>query len=191
MTVHPMLHIAHDPQAFEIFYRANVESVQRFITRRVSDPHLAADLTADVFLAAIDSAPRYRPELGSERAWLYGVARNVVASEHRRAAREQHALARVHGRRLLDEDDVERMQQRIDASREARALYAALLQLPDGERAVLELVALDDLTITEAAAALGLRAVTARVRLHRARTGLRAARVAAPAAALLTSTETT
>ena len=37
-----------------------------------------------------------------------------------------------------------------------------------------ELVALDDLSPGEAAAVLGIRAVTARVRLHRARTTLRA-----------------
>jgi RNA polymerase sigma-70 factor (ECF subfamily) len=39
---------------------------------------------------------------------------------------------------------------------------------------VLELVALDELSLTEAAAAAGVRPVTARVRLHRARRKLRA-----------------
>jgi RNA polymerase sigma-70 factor (ECF subfamily) len=79
----------------------------------------------------------------------------------------------VEGRRLLDEDDVERMQERIDAAVHSRALFAAVAQLPDGERAVLELVALDELSVTEAAAVLGVRPVTARVRLHRARGALR------------------
>ena len=37
----------------------------------------------------------------------------------------------------------------------------------------MELVAVDQLTVTEAAAALGIRQVTARVRLHRARKALR------------------
>lgn len=173
MTVNPLSLIAHDVEAFESFYRAHVEEVQRFIARRVNDPHLAADLTADVFLAAIDAASRYSADRGSPQAWLYGVARNVVASEHRRAAREQRALARVGGRRLLDTDDVERMHERLDAAREARALYVALAELPESERAVLELVALDDLSVSEAAAVLGLRAATARVRLHRARIALR------------------
>ncbi len=47
-------------------------------------------------------------------------------------------------------------------------------RLSEGERAVLELVALDELSVAEAAAAVGVRAVTARVRLHRARRILRA-----------------
>jgi RNA polymerase sigma-70 factor (ECF subfamily) len=101
------------------------------------------------------------------------VARNVVAAEYRRAAREHRANARIEGRRLLDENDVERMQERIDAAEQSRELCEALAHLPEGERAVLELVALDELSVSEAASALGVRPVTARVRLHRARRALR------------------
>jgi RNA polymerase sigma-70 factor (ECF subfamily) len=173
MSPDELQRIAHDPATFEAFYREHVEAVQRFITRRVADPHLAADLTADVFLAAIDAAPSYRPGRGAPAAWLFGIARNVVSSEHRRAGRERRATARVEGGRLLASDDIARMQERIDAGARARELYAALSGLPDGERAVFELTALDDLTPAEAAAALGIRPVTARVRLHRARTALR------------------
>jgi len=44
-----------------------------------------------------------------------------------------------------------------------------MFRLSAGERAVLELVALDGLTVGEAARALGIGSVAARVRLHRAR----------------------
>src|SRR4051794_5427473 len=90
--------IAHDPGAFEAFYREHVEAVQRFVVRRVAEPLLAADLTAEVFLAAIDAAPAYRPDRGAPGAWLLGIARNLVAAEHRRAGRERRAQARVEGR---------------------------------------------------------------------------------------------
>ena len=173
MDPHELPRIAHDPGTFEAFYRAHVEAVQRFVARRVGDPDLAADLTADVFLAAIDAAAGYRPERGTPSAWLLGVARNVVANDHRRAGRERAAHARVEGRRLLAPDDIERMQERIDAAAQARKLFGAVSRLPDGERAVLELVALDELSVAEAAAVLGVRPVTARVRLHRARGALR------------------
>jgi DNA-directed RNA polymerase specialized sigma24 family protein len=49
------------------------------------------------------------------------------------------------------------MQERIDAEARGRELYAALADLPDGERSVFELTALDGLTPGEAAAALGAR----------------------------------
>lgn len=76
------------------------------------------------------------------------------------------------GRRLLDSDDVARLEERIDAEHPARRAFEAMAALPEGERAVLELVVLDQLTVTEAAAALGIRQGTARVRLHRARRAL-------------------
>ena len=60
----PLDRIAREPDALEAFYRDHVEAVQRFVARRVSDPHLAADLTADVFLAAVDSASSYDSSRG-------------------------------------------------------------------------------------------------------------------------------
>lgn len=72
--------IGHDPDAFEVFYRAHVEEVERFIARRFGDPYTVADLTADVFLAAIQSAESYRPAHGAAVAWLFGIARHIVAS---------------------------------------------------------------------------------------------------------------
>jgi RNA polymerase sigma factor (sigma-70 family) len=164
--------IAHDPATFEAFYRDHVEAVQRFVARRVDDPRLAADLTAEVFLAAIDAAPSYRTARGVPEAWLFGIARNVVAAERRRAGREWRAHADLEGRRLLDDDDIARMQERLDAEARSRELHAALAGLSESERAVFELTALDGLTPAEAAATLGIRAVTARVRLHRARAAL-------------------
>jgi RNA polymerase sigma factor (sigma-70 family) len=164
-----LAHIGHDPDAFEDFYRRHFDTVIRFVTRRVNDPHTAADLTADIFLAVIDSAHTYRPAAGSEIGWLYGVARNVLAAERRRAAREKGATVRLAGRRLLDADDIAHLEERIDAQRSSLNAYQAISTLPRGTRAVLELIAVDGLTVTEAAAVLGIRPVTARVRLFRAR----------------------
>lgn len=141
----------------------------RLVVRRVTDPHLAADLTADIFVAALDSAHTYDPSRGSEIAWLHGIARHVLLAERRRAARDTQTLGEIAGRRLLDSDDLARMEERIDAERQTREALAAMRSLPESERAVLELVVIDQLTVTEAAAALGLRSVAARVRLHRAR----------------------
>jgi RNA polymerase sigma-70 factor (ECF subfamily) len=165
--------IGSDPAAFEIFYRAHVEAIQRFVARRVEDPYLAADLTAEVFLAAIDSAHTYRASRGRPIGWLYGVARNVMAAERRRSARELRASGRVAGRALVEADDLVRLEERIDAEARSRSVYRAMDELSDSERAVLELVALDGLSVQEAATALGIRPVTARVRLHRARQKLK------------------
>jgi RNA polymerase sigma-70 factor (ECF subfamily) len=171
-TEPPVRSIGTDPVAFTEFYRAHVDEVTRFVARRVADPQLVADLTAEVFLAVIEAAARYRGSHGGPRTWLFGIARNVIAAEFRRIAREQRAERLIAGRRLLDADDVDRLMERIDALRQVREFHVALRALPEGERAVLELVSVDGLTLAEAAAALNIRQVTARVRLHRARRAL-------------------
>ncbi|MBB6417893.1 RNA polymerase sigma-70 factor (ECF subfamily) [Streptomyces sp. AK010] len=138
-----------DPRHFEEFYRRHVDAVLRFVARRVDDPHTAADLTAEIFLAVLDSAGTYRPHLGSETAWLYGIARNVVSSERRRIARETERDRRIRGRRLLEPDDIVRIEDKLDAQSPGRRVLAAPARLPEGERAVMELVAVDQLRVTE------------------------------------------
>lgn len=172
--------IGTDPDLFEAFYREHVEEVQRFVARRVGDRERAADLTAEIFLAAIGSAHRYRPRRGTPKAWLYGIARVLVANDRRRQGRERAGEEGLRGSVPLDSDDAARMDARIDAAAQSRLLYAAMDRLPEAERAVLELVAIDELTVAEAGAAVGVRPVTARVRLHRARRKLRAELEAAP-----------
>lgn len=165
--------IAGDPEAFEAFYRRHVAAVTRFMARRVTDPHLVADLTAEVFHAVIGSAHTYEAARGSELGWLYGIARNVLAGDRRREALRLRAEGLAAGRRLLDDDDIARLEERIDAEGAARRLHHALAALPGSERAVLELVAVDGLPLKDAAAALGIRPGTARVRMYRARRAAR------------------
>ena len=166
--------IATDPEIFEAFYREHVKGVQGFLARRVGDRDHAADLTAEVFLAAIGAAQRYRSARGAPKAWLYGIARNVVAEERRRSARERAREERFSAATLLDENDAAQIEARIEAGATVRHLYETMDRLTEAERAILEFVAIDELSVAEAAAAAGVRPVTARVRLHRARRKLRA-----------------
>lgn len=163
-----------DKVAFLEFYDRHVEQVIAFGVRRLGDSDQVADLVAEVFLAVLRSAGSYDPRRGTARAWLYGIAANVVAGGRRRAAKEAGAYAQLFGRRLLEPDDYAELDSRLDAASAARRLSEAMARVPRADRVVLELVALDQLTVTEAAAALGIRPGAARSRLARARRRLRA-----------------
>ncbi|WP_107704904.1 RNA polymerase sigma factor [Nocardioides allogilvus] len=169
----PVSAILHDRESLEAFYLEHLPWVRRFVARRVDDADTAADLTADVFIAAIGAADRYQDTGAAPRAWLAGIARNVVAMHHRRRSREHAANGRIEGRALLDESSAEHIVTRIDGERAARLVLARVAELPATQRAVVELVAVDGLSLTEAAAALGITATNARVRYHRGRTRLR------------------
>ncbi|MEY9870787.1 RNA polymerase sigma factor (sigma-70 family) [Streptacidiphilus sp. MAP12-33] len=172
-TEHPIAPPVRDPSGFAEFYQQNFDAILGFVTRRTDSAHLAADLTADIFLTALEQADSYDARRGAPAAWLYGIARNVLASHFRGSAREQQAVSQIAGRRMLDEQDVAAIEARIDATRAARRLAGLHGALSESLRAVLDLVAVDGLTTREAAQALGISTATARMRLHRARKALR------------------
>lgn len=166
---HDIAAIAVQHAEFEAFYREHLPFVRLYLVRRVEDPFLVADLTADVFVSAIRSAVTYRCEFGPPRAWLTGIARNIVADHWKSSARERTTIQRLQGREFLDEDSTDRIVQRIAAETQARSVLAAIAELPPNLRSVVELVAVDGLAVTEAAAVLNISPGNARVRYHRAR----------------------
>jgi RNA polymerase sigma factor (sigma-70 family) len=161
------------PAAFEAFYRRHVDRVTGFAVRRCDGPDEVADLVAATFLAVIESAPRYDPARGEPISWLFGIAANQLRMQRRGGWRQRDIAVRVSGQRLLDADDVQRLEERIDAERLAEPVRRAIARLPRGERAVFELVTRDGLSAAQAGAAIGISPAAVRVRLSRARTKLR------------------
>ncbi|HEY2779051.1 MAG TPA: sigma-70 family RNA polymerase sigma factor [Gaiellaceae bacterium] len=95
------------------------------------------------------------------RPWLYGTARNVVYAEARSRRRTTPADVAT-----APAPEVQSLDPELDA---------ALRNLRSSDREALLLVAWEDLTPTDAAAALGITATAFRVRLFRARRRLQAA----------------
>jgi RNA polymerase sigma-70 factor (ECF subfamily) len=124
-------------------------------------------------VAVITSFGSFDPRKGTGRAWVFGIARRVYASYCQAYSQQQHQLRQLAGRRDLGPDQVEELLDRIDAERAGRRLVSELAALPDADRAVIELVDLAGLRPKEAAAALGLRPGTVRMRLMRTRARLR------------------
>jgi RNA polymerase sigma-70 factor, ECF subfamily len=143
---------------FDQLYRAHRDDVWRYLRRRAaSEPE---DLTTEVFLVAW----RRRSELpDAPLPWLYGVARRVLAN-HRRGGERRGALAERAGAHAApaEPDPAEAYGVRDELAR-------ALAQLSAADRELVLLVAWEGLSVREAATALGCRAGTAAVRLHRAR----------------------
>lgn len=165
--------IAAGPGALPEFYARHVAKIVGAGSRRFNDPEDVADFVAAVFLEVMESAGNFDRRRGGAVAWLYGIAANVAAKEHRRRLRAADAVVRFTGRQFLEADDYERIEERIDAVAEARAVYAALQRLSPEDRRLLELIAVDGLRPREAAAVLGISRIAARVRLSRARRRLK------------------
>lgn len=163
------------PERFGEVYDRYVGEIHAYLGRRL-DRQAADDLTAEVFLAAFKKRETFDPERGEVRPWLYGFATNLIAS-HRRT--EIRRLAAVQRNAALydgaDDGHEERVLTRIDAVSAQGRLAAELRALPDGDRDVLLLSALGELSHDEVAKALDIPYGTVGSRLSRVRRKLRAA----------------
>lgn len=163
-----------DSDAYGAFFRRHVRPITAYAVRRCDGPDDVADLVSDTFMIALQAASRYLPETDTALPWLFGIARRVLARQRRRKAgfarlvrKNTNSNVRFHG---FEEDAIASS---IDAARSAPALERALGTLSKGERDVLELVAFDGLSPSEAAIVLDVTPNAARLRLSRARKRMR------------------
>ena len=155
-------------------YDDHVDAVHAYLARRLG-PDLALDVLADVFEAAVGQVDRFDPTRGSERAWLFGIATNLLRRHWRteqrrlRAWRRASALERVPGDPLLE------IAGRLDATTDAAAVMAAIGDLPPEDRDLLLLIVWEGCSYVVCAEILDIPVGTVRSRLHRIRRRLRTA----------------
>jgi RNA polymerase sigma factor (sigma-70 family) len=153
---------------FATIFERHFAEIYRFLALRVG-PSMAEDLAADTFLQAFRSLHRYDRGRGSVRAWLYGIATNVVR-HHRRAERRQFVAYSKASMRGIDvPDESVGVDSRIDSVSE---LLRVLAHLDAKARDVVLLVGAAGLTYEEAAVALDIPVGTVRSRYSRARARL-------------------
>lgn len=144
--------------AFERVFRADHAALVAFCFRRVDDYELACDLTAETFRIAWSRWDEHRR---SDRAWLFGVARNLIGNEYRRRV-GQPALFRLN-------EDMEALDPRAESRFDAIEIQAALDTLPEAQQELLRLTYWDGLSAAETAESLGITPAAVWVRLTRAR----------------------
>jgi RNA polymerase sigma factor (sigma-70 family) len=100
-----------NPDAFGEFYRRHEQAVLKFFLYWSRSAELAADLTAETFVTLFESLPRYQPELGEPRAWLFGIAQNILARSVRRGRVEDETRRRLGlPPVVVDDDALERIE---------------------------------------------------------------------------------
>jgi len=156
--------VVGDGEAFGVFYRRHLPVVVAYLRKRVADREVVADLAAEVFAAALVSAPSFRPEKGVATAWLLGISRNKMLESLRRGRVESAARRRLNLEPIQFEDaDLQRVE---ELATSARALDA-LDHLPKDQRdAVLGRV-VEEQDYAELAARLDCSEMVVRQRVSR------------------------
>jgi RNA polymerase sigma-70 factor, ECF subfamily len=155
-----------DPGPFEQVYDRHVVGIYRFIYARVGNHPDAEDLTAQVFVRAVEQLDTER-EPGQIAAWLYRVAQNATADYWRAFYRLPVIGTDQVAPGWEPVDDGARPRTEPD-DRAAVRVQALLRRLPDQYRKVLELRFLERLTVAETARTMGITNGNARVLQYRA-----------------------
>ena len=151
------------------------DAIMRFFRHKAG--RSAEDLAQRTFLAFAHAAPTYRGH-GTFKAWIFGIARNILLEHIRGRARDGRSDADETPQSLADlGPGVATM-----AAKKAdqRRVAAALRQLPRDMQVLLELYYWEELGVDDLATVLGVPAGTIKSRLHAARARLKA-RLADPA----------
>jgi RNA polymerase sigma-70 factor (ECF subfamily) len=154
-----------DAQAFGALYDRYIQRVYRYCFYRTSHASDAEDLTAQIFLAALEGLPRYRQD-GHFGGWLFSIARRKVADYHRRAAHvplDEAILPPIHADLSVD---VEKSQRRERLSR-------LIHELADDERDLIHLRYVAELSFAEIARILQKKEEAVKKSLYRLVTRLK------------------
>jgi len=160
-----------DEGAFDEFYVRYLPLVVRWSVRETRNREVAADLTAEVFAAALTAARRFRPERGSVAAWLLGIARNKLSESRRRGRVEDSSRRRIGAEPVfLTDEDLERVEELASLD---DSVVPLLEGLPVTLREALTARVLDERTYEEIAAELRCSKSVVRQRVSRALRTLR------------------
>ncbi len=144
---------------------AELPRLRRYARAMLGDRAAADDLVQDTLERAWSRLAQWRP--GSDlRAWLFGIMHNLRVDQLRRGG-----LATT----SLDEEEAATVPVRATQTDrlEMMDLESALRQLPEEQRQILLLVALEEMSYADIAALLGIPVGTVMSRLSRGRERLR------------------
>ena len=144
----------------ESLYERYAGDVRRFALYLCGDAVMADEITSDTFVRVWMAAGRIRQP--TVKSYLFTIARNAYTDLLRRVARHRQLDESMPDTRISPQTQMEQ-------TAEVRAVLAALQQLPEMDRTVLLMRALDEMPYEEIAETLGIPVATAKVKVHRAR----------------------
>ena len=155
---------------FEELYEEHARPLLSFLVMRTGDRALAEDLLADTFERVLRKGRTFDRRRGSEKAWLYSVALNLLRDHLRRSAAEGRVTESLGFQRGATAPDPQ-----LEAVEHRDVLDRALAGLSPDEREAIALRFGADLTVPEIAKVAGISLTTAEGRVYRALRKLRGA----------------
>jgi RNA polymerase sigma-70 factor (ECF subfamily) len=160
-----------DAKAFAELYERREPALYRYALHMTGSAPAAEEVAQEVFVQLMAPNTRFDEAKGSLEGWMFGVARNLVRVQRRKAGAPVPASSELN-EPAFEHDILGGM---ID-NENLVALRIAVTELPAGYREAVVLCDLEERNYDEAARLMGCPVGTIRSRLHRAR-GLLAAKM--------------
>ena len=152
-------------QYFSQVYDQYVKKIYRFIYLKVSLTETAEDLSSEVFLRLYRHIQKNNPVIENPQAFLYQIARNVVADHYRS---QKITVVSIEKTTIEIEDVREKTREQGEISLEMDRIREAIAQLQDDYQDLIIWRYIDELTVPEIAQITGKKEETVRVGVHRA-----------------------
>ena len=163
---------AGDDAAFTTLVTRYQPAVFRWALMFASDPDEAEDVAQEVFVRTHRQISQYRSD-GPLEAWLYSVTRRT-ANQMRRKQKRRGRIALSPGARPSREVYTTDPGGRVDRERAAALIHEMFRNLPSRQREIFDLIDLQGLSPAEVAERTGMKAVSVRASLFKARSSIRA-----------------
>jgi RNA polymerase sigma factor (sigma-70 family) len=162
-----------DEEAFRALFQRYAPTARALALRILRQPFLADETVQEAFLAVWRTPGRYEDGRGSVRAWLMSAvhhrAVDLVRREEAHRRRAESALPE-----LTPRDPAERVVDAVGLPEERAAVRAALDELPDKQREVIELMYFEGLSQSRVAEQMGIPLGTVKSRVLLAMRRMRA-----------------
>jgi len=158
---------ARDRAAFAALFGHFAPRVKAFLMKSGADAALAEECAQDVMVTLWQKAHLYDPARASVATWVFTIARNRRIDALRRSRRPEPEELPWGPEPEPDQGEV------YEAQEDSRRLAAALAQLPENQRDLIQRAYFGDLSQTEIAAATGLPLGTIKSRIRLALDRLR------------------
>lgn len=160
-----------DDSAFTTLVTRFQPAVFRWALMFANDPDDAEDITQEVFVRTYRQLGAYRSD-GPLEAWLYRITRRT-AIQMRRTRSRRGRLALSPGARPARDVYTTDPGGRVDRERAAGVIHELFAGLPRRQREIFDLVDLQGLSPAEAADRTGMKPVSVRANLFKARKAIR------------------
>jgi RNA polymerase sigma-70 factor (ECF subfamily) len=146
-----------DEDAFRGLFHRYAPSATALAQRVVRQSHLAEEIVQEAFMAVWRDPDAYDDERGSVKSWLMGMVHHrAVDLVRREEAHRRRAEASIPQALQEQADHADEVVQELGLPEERRIVRAALGELPDEQRRVLEMMYFDGLSQSQVAEATGI-----------------------------------